>query len=281
MGARAALRRRAARRPYRLWHHTHEFDEDGDGGTLMRDTVRYALPCWPLSEAAHPLVARDLATIFDFRGGRGRPCGSLHGERAHHAGRAVAADGAVVLVLARLEVHRERRARRRPARSRPRRRRRPRCRARVRDARGVGEVEGDLAGLDRDLLRVELRARRSRARRGRRLSKAGRGGAAVVGGRGLGRRLPASPPSPARRRRRRIRRRGRPRGRGRSACVARVHSCQSRLPVSTFSSPRTIRIRSYSPIRAAVVSTTYAFPCASARKVPAPALQPGRSHRTS
>ena len=53
--------------PYRLWHHTHEFEADGDGGTLMRDTVRYALPYWPLGEAAHPLVARDLATIFDHR----------------------------------------------------------------------------------------------------------------------------------------------------------------------------------------------------------------------
>jgi ligand-binding SRPBCC domain-containing protein len=53
--------------PYRLWHHTHEFAADGDGGTVMRDTVRYALPYWPLGEAAHPLVARDLAAIFDFR----------------------------------------------------------------------------------------------------------------------------------------------------------------------------------------------------------------------
>ena len=53
--------------PYRLWHHTHEFTADGDGGTVMRDTVRYALPYWPLGEAAHPLVARDLAAIFDFR----------------------------------------------------------------------------------------------------------------------------------------------------------------------------------------------------------------------
>jgi hypothetical protein len=33
----------------------------------MRDTVRYALPGWPLGEVAHPLVARDLAAIFDFR----------------------------------------------------------------------------------------------------------------------------------------------------------------------------------------------------------------------
>jgi ligand-binding SRPBCC domain-containing protein len=53
--------------PYRLWHHTHEFEPDGDRGTLMRDTVRYALPYWPLGEVAHPLVARDLGAIFDHR----------------------------------------------------------------------------------------------------------------------------------------------------------------------------------------------------------------------
>jgi ligand-binding SRPBCC domain-containing protein len=54
--------------PYRLWHHTHEFEPDGAGGTLMRDTVRYALPLGPLGEVAHSLfVARDLHRIFDFR----------------------------------------------------------------------------------------------------------------------------------------------------------------------------------------------------------------------
>jgi hypothetical protein len=54
--------------PYRLWHHTHEFVADGTGGTVMRDTVRYALPCWPLGEVAHALlVRRDLAAIFDYR----------------------------------------------------------------------------------------------------------------------------------------------------------------------------------------------------------------------
>ena len=56
------------RGPYALWHHTHEFEPDGEGGTLMRDTVRYALPYGPLGEVAHRLfVARDLAAIFDFR----------------------------------------------------------------------------------------------------------------------------------------------------------------------------------------------------------------------
>jgi ligand-binding SRPBCC domain-containing protein len=54
--------------PYTLWHHTHEFAPDGAGDTIMRDTVRYALPFWPLGEVAHAVVVRrDLAAIFDFR----------------------------------------------------------------------------------------------------------------------------------------------------------------------------------------------------------------------
>ena len=55
------------RGPYALWHHTHEFEPDGDG-TLMRDTVRYALPYGPLGVAAQRLfVARDVGRIFDYR----------------------------------------------------------------------------------------------------------------------------------------------------------------------------------------------------------------------
>ena len=54
--------------PYLLWHHTHDFEPDGRGGTVMRDTVRYALPLGPLGALAHRLlVRRDLAEIFDFR----------------------------------------------------------------------------------------------------------------------------------------------------------------------------------------------------------------------
>ena len=54
--------------PYRLWHHAHEFAPDGAGGTLMRDTVHYALPLGPLGEVARRLfVARDLEAIFDHR----------------------------------------------------------------------------------------------------------------------------------------------------------------------------------------------------------------------
>jgi ligand-binding SRPBCC domain-containing protein len=56
------------RGPYALWHHTHEFEPAGDGQTLMRDTVRYALPLGPLGALAHKLfVARDLERIFDHR----------------------------------------------------------------------------------------------------------------------------------------------------------------------------------------------------------------------
>ena len=54
--------------PYRLWHHTHEFRPLPGGGTLMTDTVRYALPFGPLGCLAHRvLVRRDLERIFDFR----------------------------------------------------------------------------------------------------------------------------------------------------------------------------------------------------------------------
>ncbi len=54
--------------PYRLWHHTHEFEPDGEGGTVIRDTVRYALPLGPLGALAHILFVRlDLVRIFDFR----------------------------------------------------------------------------------------------------------------------------------------------------------------------------------------------------------------------
>jgi uncharacterized protein (TIGR01777 family) len=55
------------RGPYSLWHHTHEF-EPADGGTIIRDRVRYVLPFGALGElVASGLVARDLEAIFDFR----------------------------------------------------------------------------------------------------------------------------------------------------------------------------------------------------------------------
>jgi ligand-binding SRPBCC domain-containing protein len=54
--------------PYKLWHHTHEFRPDGAGGTVMRDTVRWALPFGPAGELARrAFVQRDLEAIFDFR----------------------------------------------------------------------------------------------------------------------------------------------------------------------------------------------------------------------
>jgi ligand-binding SRPBCC domain-containing protein len=56
------------RGPYALWHHTHSFADAGDGQTLMRDVVRYAIGFGPLGDLAHALlVRRDLARIFDFR----------------------------------------------------------------------------------------------------------------------------------------------------------------------------------------------------------------------
>lgn len=61
---------RQVRGPYALWHHTHEFAPapDDPGATIMRDTVRYAIPLGPLGEVARrALVERDLQRIFDHR----------------------------------------------------------------------------------------------------------------------------------------------------------------------------------------------------------------------
>jgi ligand-binding SRPBCC domain-containing protein len=53
--------------PYALWEHTHTFTDAADGGTLVRDHVRYRLPLGPLGEIAYPLVRRDLTRIFGYR----------------------------------------------------------------------------------------------------------------------------------------------------------------------------------------------------------------------
>jgi uncharacterized protein (TIGR01777 family) len=53
--------------PYSFWHHTHEFEETPEG-TLVRDTVRYALPLGALGAAvAGSYVASDLEEIFRYR----------------------------------------------------------------------------------------------------------------------------------------------------------------------------------------------------------------------
>lgn len=55
------------RGPYALWEHTHTFEEV-EGGTLVRDVVRYEMPFGPLGRLAHTLwVRRQLERIFDFR----------------------------------------------------------------------------------------------------------------------------------------------------------------------------------------------------------------------
>jgi ligand-binding SRPBCC domain-containing protein len=52
--------------PYRQWIHTHRFRADGDG-TLMEDTVDYALPLQPIGELALPVVRWQIRRIFAHR----------------------------------------------------------------------------------------------------------------------------------------------------------------------------------------------------------------------
>lgn len=52
--------------PYRVWRHTHRFEET-EGGTRMVDDVEYALPLGFLGRLFHRLVERDISRIFDYR----------------------------------------------------------------------------------------------------------------------------------------------------------------------------------------------------------------------
>jgi len=55
------------RGPYILWHHTHTF-ERADGGTLLKDRVRYRIPFGLFGSLARAvLVRRQLEEIFDYR----------------------------------------------------------------------------------------------------------------------------------------------------------------------------------------------------------------------
>ena len=53
--------------PYRMWHHEHHFEAQGEG-VLMTDRVSYKLPFGWLGKLAHALfVKRQLQQIFAFR----------------------------------------------------------------------------------------------------------------------------------------------------------------------------------------------------------------------
>ena len=53
--------------PYRIWIHHHTFEETPSGHTLMRDTVRYALPLPPFGQVALPFVRAEIRGIFAYR----------------------------------------------------------------------------------------------------------------------------------------------------------------------------------------------------------------------
>ncbi len=55
------------RGPYRLWHHTHTFEER-DGRTLMGDELQYAIPLGAMGDFfAGWRVRLDVERIFDYR----------------------------------------------------------------------------------------------------------------------------------------------------------------------------------------------------------------------
>lgn len=53
--------------PYSFWHHTHTFNEV-DGGTLIKDHVKYIVPFGFLGRLINNIwIKKDLKNIFDYR----------------------------------------------------------------------------------------------------------------------------------------------------------------------------------------------------------------------
>jgi ligand-binding SRPBCC domain-containing protein len=53
--------------PYHLWRHMHQFRPEGEG-TMMLDSLNYALPLGVLGALAHSVkVRKDVEGIFDYR----------------------------------------------------------------------------------------------------------------------------------------------------------------------------------------------------------------------
>lgn len=55
------------RGPYAKWVHRHTFRDDGHGGTIIDDEVRYRLPFGLLGDLVHPIVRAQLRRIFAHR----------------------------------------------------------------------------------------------------------------------------------------------------------------------------------------------------------------------
>ena len=54
--------------PYVLWHHRHSFKKENGGGTMIRDTVRYAVPLGIIGRFLNLIwIRKDLKDIFAYR----------------------------------------------------------------------------------------------------------------------------------------------------------------------------------------------------------------------
>jgi len=57
--------------PFKRWRHTHEFEAQ-DGGTVVHDSVEYALPLWMLGRAGSPGFYLNAYFMFRYRHRRTR-----------------------------------------------------------------------------------------------------------------------------------------------------------------------------------------------------------------
>ena len=59
---------RQVKGPFAYWRHRHCFEEDGEGGTILRDEVEYRPPLGPIGRfVAGGFIRAKLQRMFDFR----------------------------------------------------------------------------------------------------------------------------------------------------------------------------------------------------------------------
>ncbi len=59
---------RQVKGPFAFWSHRHRFEEDGEGGTILRDEVEYRPPLGPIGRlVAGGFIRSKLQRMFNFR----------------------------------------------------------------------------------------------------------------------------------------------------------------------------------------------------------------------
>ena len=58
---------KALKSPFKYFYHEHSFEKTDDESTLLKDSIDFELPLYPLSLIALPFIKRDMRKMFAYR----------------------------------------------------------------------------------------------------------------------------------------------------------------------------------------------------------------------